>query len=206
MENKTIPINVYAESTPNPATMKFVANKLLIDNGATVEYTDPDGDIDSPLAQRLMNFPFVEGIFMASNFVAVSKADMVEWDDVLLDLREYITEYLSMGNPVFNAPPKNTQHQASNEDGEQEFIPLEATPANAQEEQIINLLEEYIRPAVEGDGGAIHFKSFADGKLTVVLRGACSGCPSSMVTLKAGIEALFQRMMPEVQEVVAEEL
>ena len=204
MSDNPIPVSVYAEMTPNPATMKFVASKLLIDNGATVEYTDPDGQIDSPLAARLFNFPFVSGVFMASNFVTLTKNDLVEWDDVTLELREYITNYLKSGQKVFNTMPTHTQHAAAST-SEETFVPLEATPQNEQEERIINILEEYIRPAVEGDGGAIHFKSFEEGRLNVVLRGACSGCPSSMVTLKNGIEALFHRMMPEVQEVVAEE-
>ncbi|MGD1844129.1 MAG: NifU family protein [Salibacteraceae bacterium] len=192
--------------TPNPSTMKFVADKLLVENGATVEYTDPDQPMDSPLAQRLFNFPFISGIFIASNFITLTKNDLVEWEDIMLEVREYITQYLVSGKAVFNQQPSTTQHASSQE--EENFIPLESTPANAREEKIVNILEEYIRPAVEGDGGAIHFKSFEveTGVLTVVLRGACSGCPSSTVTLKQGIQGLFNQMMPEVKEVVAEEL
>jgi len=207
METKRLPIQVYAESTPNPATMKFVADKLLIENGATADYTSPEACEASPLAARLFTFPFVTGVFIASNFVTVTKNDAVDWMEITGDLREYITNYIASGHPVFKEQPTTTQHSGSGENGE-EFIPLDAKPQNDQEAQIINLLEEYIRPAVEGDGGAIHFKSFdaGTGVLTVVLRGACSGCPSSSVTLKAGIAGLFQRMMPEVTEVVAEEL
>lgn len=206
MSTQKVPVSVYAEMTPNPATMKFVADQLLIENGATVEYTDPDGPMDSPLAQRLFNFPFVSGIFVASNFITITKNDMVDWNDITIEVREYITQYLLSGQPVFNKQPETTQHASSSET--EDFIPLESTPANEQEEKIVNILEEYIRPAVEGDGGAIHFKSFEEeeGRLTVILRGACSGCPSSTITLKQGIQGLFQRMMPEVKEVVAEEL
>ncbi|MEM9022752.1 MAG: NifU family protein [Bacteroidota bacterium] len=205
MEKTMVPTHVYAESTPNPATMKFVANQLLIENGATVEYTDAAATANAPLAARLFSFPFVTGVFIASNFVTITKVESVDWYDVTLELREYITNFLQAGNEVFLKAPEHTQHAASDA-AEETFIPLDAQPANSQEEQIINILEEYVRPAVEGDGGAIHFKSFDNGILTVTLRGACSGCPSSMVTLKSGIEGLFQRMMPEVQEVVAEEL
>ena len=205
METKRLPIQVYAESTPNPATMKFVADKLLIENGATAEYTDPNNCDASPLAARLFTFPFVTGVFIASNFVTVTKNDAVDWMEITGDLREYITNYIATDQPIFKQQPTTTQHSSSG-DGDDEFIPLDAKPKNDQEAQIINILEEYVRPAVEGDGGAIHFKSFEEGTLTVVLRGACSGCPSSSVTLKAGIAGLFQRMMPEVKEVVAEEL
>lgn len=207
MSTTQIPVSVYAEMTPNPATMKFVASKLLIDNGATVEYTDPDETSNSPMAARLFNFPFVSGVFIASNFVTVTKNDLVEWDDVTLELREFVTEYLKSGQSVFNEKPSLTQHETTDsQDGTADFVPLDATPADEREEKIINILEEYIRPAVESDGGAIHFKSFNEGTLTVTLRGSCSGCPSSSITLKNGIQALFERMMPEVTAVEAEEL
>lgn len=210
METKKIPYIVYAESTPNPATMKYVANKLLIENGATVEYADPDFAANCPLAQELFNFPFVDNIFIAGNFITITKTNVIEWEDVNLELREFILNYLSSGKPVFNQAPTQTQHASTTTVASEqpEFLSIDAQPANATEEQIINLLEEYIRPAVESDGGAIHFKSFNEesGKLTVTLRGACSGCPSSSITLKNGIQALFQRMMPQVTEVVAEEL
>lgn len=204
MPNQEIPWIIYAESTPNPASMKFVANRLLVTSAATVEFTDPKETTNSPLAAALFNFPFVNGIFMAGNFVTVSKNNIVDWDDILFEVRQFITEYLNAGKQIFQEQPQQTQH-ANSQDATQ-FIGLDSKPQNAKEEQIINLLEEYVRPAVEGDGGAIHFKSFNEGILTVTLRGSCSGCPSSMITLKAGIQGLFQRMMPEVKEVVAEEL
>lgn len=209
METKKIPYIVYAESTPNPATMKYVANKLLIENGATVEYSDPDFATECPLAIELFNFPFVDNIFISGNFITITKTNVIEWEDVNLELREFILNYLNSGKTVFTTAPTQTQHASTTVASEQPtFLSLDAQPANATEEQIINLLEEYIRPAVESDGGAIHFKSFEEesGKLTVTLRGACSGCPSSSITLKNGIQSLFQRMMPQVTEVVAEEL
>ncbi len=221
MEIKTIPITVYAESTPNPATMKFVCNKLLIENGATIEYTSPEAAKESELASQIFNFPFVTGIFIAGNFISVTKNNIVEWMDVTLDLREYIKEYLTSGKTVIKSQGSGvrspeTGHPASGGMSQ----PLRQPTSNAElvselrtpnseltqiEQRIIELLEEYIRPAVEQDGGAIHFKSFESGVLKVVLRGSCSGCPSSTVTLKSGIQGLFARMLPEVTEVVAEE-
>lgn len=207
MNNKKLaPITIYAESTPNPATMKFVANKILINYGATIEYHSAEECEEAPLARVLFTFPFVKSLFFASNFVTITKTDMVEWDDVVLEVREYLINYLQADQPVFTKPPKKTQHETTNKDTqEKEKIALTATPEDEQEEKIINLLEEYVRPAVEGDGGAIHFKSFQDGTLTLKLSGACSGCPSSTATLQGGIKNLFSRYMPEVKEVVAED-
>tara|TARA_Y100000782_G_C10185986_1_gene266584 strand:- start:5762 stop:6388 length:627 start_codon:yes stop_codon:yes gene_type:complete len=203
---KVIPVTIYAESTPNPATMKFVANKLLIKYGATIEYFSEDECEEAPLARVLFSFPFVKSIFFANNFITITKNDFIEWDDVILEVREYLTNYLQADQPIFTKPPKKTQHDTINKDTQEvEQISITATPEDEQEEKIINLLEEYVRPAVEGDGGAIHFKSFKDGILTLKLSGACSGCPSSTATLQGGIKNLFDRFMPEVKEVVAEE-
>ena len=203
---KLAPITIYAESTPNPGTMKFVANKVLINYGATIEYHGAEECDEAPLAKVLFTFPFVKSVFFASNFVTITKTDGIEWDDVVLELREYLINYLQADQPIFTKPPKKTQHVTTNkETKEQEQISITATPENEQEEKIINLLEEYVRPAVEGDGGAIHFKSFESGTLTLKLSGACSGCPSSTATLQGGIKNLFSRFMPEVKEVVAED-
>ena len=199
-----VPINIYAESTPNPHVMKFVANKMLVPYGAVAEYKDPSECQEAPLARVLFSFPFVQGVFMSSNFVSVTKIESIEWEDVLKELRMYITDYLTADRPVFTKPPKSSGHVFEDEKGEETPIKITATPENEQEEKIINLLEEYVRPAVESDGGAIHFKSFKNGVLTLKLSGACNGCPSSMQTLKGGIQNLFERFMPEVKDVVAE--
>lgn len=206
METQKIPVAVYAESTPNPATMKFVANKLLIGNGATIEYTSSQAAKDSPLASQLFNFPFVTGVFIAGNFITVAKNNLVEWMDVTLDLREFIKDFLSSGKEVISAS-LTTENNENAKTVISELTPGQDAerPRTEIEHRIVELLEEYIRPAVEQDGGAIHFKSFENGTLKVVLRGACSGCPSSTVTLKAGIQGLFQRMLPEVKAVEAEE-
>ena len=202
METTKIPVTVYAEMTPNPATMKFVANRILVENGAVVEYTDPEKANDSPLAAKIFNFPFVEEIFIAGNFISVTKNDLVAWEDITLDLREYVLDYLSQGKPVFSEEPTlNNIHDSSQTiTNEQQVL-----PQNEVEEKIIEIVEEYVRPAVEQDGGAIHFKAYKNGTLSVVLKGACSGCPSSTVTLKSGIQQLFNRMLPEVKNVIAEE-
>lgn len=202
METPRIPVSIYAESTPNPASMKFVANKLLIANGAVVEYTSPEAAVESPLASRLFNFPFVTGVFIAGNFITITRNNQVEWADITLELREFIKEYLSSGKEVtgkISDLPKEEKEKTSFTSEE------EVKPETEIEKRIAELLEEYIRPAVEQDGGAIHFRSFENGTLKVALRGSCSGCPSSAITLKAGIEGLFRRMLPEVKEVVAEE-
>ena len=154
------------------------------------------------MAARLFTFPFVTGVFVAKNFITITKNDTVEWIEITNEMREYLINYLTAGYPVFNKKP---QTQAGN--GETETASnIPPVPQNQQEERITEILQEYIRPAVESDGGAIDFKKFEEGKLTVTLRGACSGCPSSTITLKNGIEQLFKRMMPEVKEVLAEEL
>ena len=189
-------VTIYAESTPNPAAMKFVANSFLLKEGS-VEYLNILEARNSPLAQKLFAFDGVASVFIAANFVTINKKPKYDWYDLMPILREFIKGYIESGVKVFAGP----SGQKADEKIEQ------TTTTNKVESKIIEMLDEYVKPAVEGDGGAIHFKSFDenDGKLTLVLKGACSGCPSSMVTLKAGIERLLKQYIPEVQEVVAEE-
>jgi Fe-S cluster biogenesis protein NfuA len=198
IETRTI-YTVYAESTPNPTTMKFVANRILLEHGLA-EYTSMEDAKGSPMALALFKFPFVNGVFIQSNFITVLKSDMVSWQDVVLELREFVRDFLNDGGIVIAELPDMstvTQEQAS-------VMAGHAEPASELEEQIITILEEEIRPAVAQDGGNITFKGFKDGVVSVVLRGACSGCPSSTVTLKNGIEALLKNRLPgEVTEVVA---
>ena len=199
METITHITTVYAESTPNPAAMKFVANRNLIE-GTPLDFTDKSQTKVSPLASKLFSFPFVTGVFMANNFITISKTNTVEWEDILLDVREFLKDYLSQNLPVLQAQVVTEKAAiVSNATAVEEKLTSETDIKIAQ------ILDEYIRPAVEGDGGAITFKSFKNGVVTVVLQGACSGCPSSTFTLKAGIEGLLKRLMPEVNEVVAEE-
>lgn len=203
MSEKAIPYMIYAEVTPNPSTMKFVANHLLSKYGRVFEFKNEDSAAPSPLAQQLFSFPFVTGVFIAQNFITVSKMDGVEWEDIMLEMREYLSDYLNAGQPILrdDIKPESVEEISEIAVGQTDHKKAEGPI----EEKIVEILDEYVRPAVEGDGGAIHFKSYNDGKLSVVLKGACSGCPSSTVTLKAGIQSLFDRMLPEVKEVIAEE-
>lgn len=200
------PIIIYAESTPNPSSMKFVANQLLVQDGATAQYLSRAEAGGAPLAQKLFEFPFVKAVFLASNFVTVSKTDAIQWEEVTQELRDFIRVYLNDGKPVITELQKQEVAVDNTFTTKKEVFTEHAAPANETEVKIVEILELYIRPAVEGDGGSITFKNYTDGIVTVQLRGACSGCPSSTITLKAGIEGLLKRMIAEVKEVVAEQV
>ncbi len=181
-------INVYTESTPNPATMKFIVNKLLI-NGS-VDFATKESAEKSPFAKELYKFSFVNGVFFASNFVTVTKFENDSWEDLVPILKEFV-------KGAVESELKVAEEDHGHDDN------FEGTETEVKIQQI---LADYVRPAVEQDGGAIAYKSYEDGVVTVELRGSCSGCPSSTVTLKAGIENLLKRMVPEVTEVVSEAL
>ncbi|MBX2979716.1 MAG: NifU family protein [Flavobacteriales bacterium] len=199
---KRPPVSVYAEMTPNPASMRYVSSRLLIQDGRLLEFRTPEEPVGvSPLAEHIFNLPFVTAVFVSNNFITVTKNNAVDWDLVQLELREYIQEYLNTdGRVVYEDAPAQALADAN------ERASTHADAKSPEDEKIIRVLEEYIRPAVEGDGGHIAFKSFNEGIVTVSLRGSCSGCPSSMVTLKQGIENLLKHEVPGVREVVAEEL
>jgi Fe-S cluster biogenesis protein NfuA len=200
------PVIIYAESTPNPASMKFVANQLLLTEGATAQYLSKSETKGAPLAAKLFEFPFVKSVFFASNFVTVLKTDAVQWEDITLELREFIRAYINDGKPVITELPTTEVPVDNTFTAKKQVFTEHAVPTTEIEVKIVEILEQYIRPAVEGDGGSITFKGYADGIVTVQLRGSCSGCPSSTITLKAGIEGLLKRMIPEVKEVVSESL
>ncbi|MFN5415517.1 MAG: NifU family protein [Flavobacteriia bacterium] len=194
-----VPVTIYAEMTPNPSTMKFVANKYLLISGESVEFTSmAEAKGYSPLAEELFKFPFVKGVFMAANFVTVTKNDSLSWDYINMELREFIKNWIADGKDVLIQMPAPKPIE------EKETKELKNYTPSEFDEAIVALLDEYVRPAVENDGGAIDFRSFEDGVVTVALRGACSGCPSSTATLKGGIENLLKSHLPEVKEVVAE--
>ena len=200
-ENK-VPTTVYAESTPNPGVMKFVVNRAII-QGDSLEFMNIDEAKNAPLANKLFHFPFVKEVFIAKNFVSLTKYDLMEWEDVVMEIREFIREYLADGGVVI----EEVQEAGSKEDVQdavqqpEEIIPEELGEI---ETRIVEILEEYVAPAVESDGGNIKFISYEDGKVSVLLQGACSGCPSSTVTLKQGIESMLKEMLPTlVNEVVA---
>jgi Fe-S cluster biogenesis protein NfuA len=204
MKEKLAPYTVYAEMTPNPNTMKFVANRWLVTNDKSYEIlADQRVGGPSPLAEKLFAFPFINGVFIAGNFITITKSDSIEWESVVMELRDFITATLNEeGNVVireeFIKPEENLQ---DGNEGKQEKTSSE--PLTEIEKKIVEILDEYIRPAVENDGGAIEFDSYKEGVVQVVLKGSCSGCPSSTVTLKQGIESLLKNMLPEVKEVVA---
>ena len=207
MSESKVPVTVYSEVTPNPAVMKFVADKMLIASGEVAEYLSIDSTKgSSTIAEALFQFPFVEGVFIARNFLAITKNETISWDLIHSEVRSFITEFLQTNEVVVQSIPQMSAREMESEiKGEKIEISIEPEINTELDQMIVTLLEEYVRPAVESDGGAIHFKSFNEenGQVTVVLKGACSGCPSSTATLKGGIETLLKSHLPEVNEVVA---
>ncbi|MDO8999478.1 MAG: NifU family protein [Bacteroidota bacterium] len=207
MNLQEIPYIIYVEETPNPSSVKFVANKLLLVSGATAEYKNASETADAPIAQKIFQFPFVKSIFIASNFITITKHDEVIWEEVRDEIRVFITDYLNKGNAIINKLPEKLVPKDSSFKETISINTQHVPPSNDVENKIIEILEQYIRPAVESDGGLITFKELKDGIVTVQMRGSCSGCPSSTLTLKAGIEALLKRLLPDdVKEVVSEAL
>ncbi len=196
-----IPIIVYAEMTPNPATMKFVANKLLLLEDDAVEFSSVQSAKGySPIAEALLAFPFVTSVFITANFITITKTDNVDWDFIVMELRDFVSGWLKDGKEVLVKMPE--EHSAQDPD-ETKRVERPVFEPTEYDKQIVALLNEYVRPAVENDGGAIDFVGFKDGIVTLEMRGSCSGCPSSSMTLKGGIEQLLKANMPQVTEVVA---
>jgi NFU1 iron-sulfur cluster scaffold homolog, mitochondrial len=191
---------IYTELSPNPNSMKFVLNYELVPDGLSFDYTDMNSarssEKASPLAADCFQFSFVQRVFMASNFITITKDDDTEWEEVLGDFKKFLKIYFDDENPVFA----------------QETIDNNTLIVDANDSEAVGkikaALDQYVRPAVESDGGAINFANFDEetGRVTVVLQGSCSGCPSASITLKDGIERLLTNMVPEVKEVVAEAL
>lgn len=194
------PVSIYAEASPNPESMKFVLNTQFLSEGVSVDYPNLEAATNSPLAQELFNFDYVGRVFIAANFVTITKTTEHQWAHLIPELRGFLKSYVESGGPIFLVDPAAEQKAAQE---------VAANGSHSEQDQqtsqkIIDLLENYVRPAVEQDGGNITFKSYQDGIVTVNLQGSCSGCPSATVTLKSGIENLLKRMVPEVKEVVAE--
>ncbi len=186
-------VSIYTEMTPNPETMKFVANKLLYP-GKSIDFPEEKTAAASPLAQELFSFPFVKGVFIASNFVTITKTVETPWEEITSTMRQFLKDYLESDKSVI-------LDELIEEKKETNTINSDDTDVV---KRIKEMLENYVKPAVEMDGGAISYVNYEDGKVTLLLQGSCSGCPSSMITLKAGIEGMMKRMIPEVNEVVAE--
>lgn len=201
------PVTIYAESTPNPATMKFVADVMLIKDGQTAEFlSQSSAQGHCTLAAELFNFPFVKGVFIASNFITITKSDALQWEYVSNELQAFMVDFVKENEVIVEKVPLSASIESSQDASPNSELNKKAPVIKTEADQlIVDLLEEYVTPAVESDGGAIHFQSFDDttGTVTVVLKGSCSGCPSSTATLKGGIESLLKSHMPEVQEVVA---
>lgn len=196
---KIVPITIYAESTPNPEVMKFVANKRLVESGK-YEFRNAEEAKHAPIAQALFGFPFISQVFITSNYISISKFNVISWEEVTLELREFIKKYIEEGNEVILAEAMEEQSEMK-DITEQEYNSLAE-----DERKIVSIIKEYIEPAVNSDGGHIAFKSFDRERKTVevVLHGACSGCPSATHTLKGGIESILKKFMPnEVAHVEA---
>jgi Fe-S cluster biogenesis protein NfuA len=195
--SKKIPVEVYAEVTPNPSVLKFVANKKLVD--ADVEYKNIEEAKNSPLATELFNFPFTKEVFISENYVSVTKFDVVEWAEITVEIRSFIQQFISNGKTIVTAyAEKKAEESTSNN--------VSIDNLDDVSLQIIGILDEYIRPAVAADGGNILFQSYNAPTKTVnvILQGACSGCPSSTITLKNGIENMLKQLIPgKIEEVVA---
>ncbi|MBT6326051.1 MAG: NifU family protein [Bdellovibrionales bacterium] len=185
--SKKNPITIYAESTPNPEVLKFVANRTLANT--MYEFKNKNETVFAPLANELFNFPFVKEVFMNTNYISITKKNNYTWQEFSNELREFIRNYIEDNKTIFKDEILQKQEQTNQLTEDRDYSEIE--------KEIISILNEYIRPAVEGDGGNIAFDSYnIDTKtVKVILQGACSGCPSSTVTLKNGIENMLREML-----------
>lgn len=185
---KKIPVTVYAESTPNPSVMKFVANKMLVQG--VFEFKSIEDASTAPIAAALFQFPFVKEVFLDTNYISINKKEEVEWETIVMEIREFIRAYIEDGKTIISSagPAQETLSSSA--------TPLEELDETSQE--IVKIIEDYIKPAVASDGGNILFDNYnnEDKSVQVVLQGACSGCPSSTITLKNGIETMLKEMLP----------
>ena len=194
-------ISVYAEQNPNPESMKFVVNAAMLPEAASVDYPNQAAAKASPFALELFKLGYVSRLFIATNFVTVTKNTLDRtWSELIPQIRVVIKNFLESDQPLFTENPLAVEEKitAAETDAPQSAEDIEIS------QKVVELLENYVRPAVEQDGGNITFRSYNDGVVTVLLQGSCSGCPSSTITLKSGIENLLKRMVPQVKEVVAE--
>jgi len=186
---KKVPVTVYAESTPNPVVMKFVANKPLAEG--TFEFKSIDDTVHAPLAKELFGFPFVKEVFISANYVSIAKYNVADWQEITMELREFIRAYIENGKTVLNDEilSENVKKEAVLSEKREDLTEID--------KEIISILDEYVKPAVASDGGHIAFESFDESTKTVrvILQGACSGCPSSTITLKNGIETMLKEML-----------
>ena len=193
------PVMLYTEETPNPESLKYVTNRLLYRGIA--EFKEKDMAVEwSPMANTLMELPYVRSVYFNNNYVTITKEFNYEWTDVMLKLKEFVKNYLENGGEVVKEGFAEHAEQIAAASNAVQFTGEGGEIAK----KVKDLIDMYVKPAVEGDGGNIEFKAFENGKVYVTMQGSCSGCPSSSVTLKAGIEGMLKRMVPEVTEVVQE--
>jgi Fe-S cluster biogenesis protein NfuA len=201
METTKVPITIYAEVTPNPSVMKFVANKMLVE-GEALEFRNIEEARPSPLAYQLFHFPFIREIFISCNFIALTKFDVIDWEEVTLELREFIRNWLHEGRDLID---ENALKAAQNTEDSEEAVVSIGAPAielpnldslGDIEKRIVDILDDYVAPAVAQDGGQIRFAGYKDKVVQVLLQGACNGCPSSTATLQQGIKNILQKMLP----------
>ena len=198
MDEKKIAVNIYAENTPNAAAMKFVSDYRLMEKDYNLEFANAQEAMNvSPLASKIFEFPFVKSVHIKPTFITIIKNDLAQWEDVAMHMRELIRDFIRNGIPALNSeediPTKEKEH-------------IEIVPETDDDmsKKIMEILDTYVKPAVESDGGTIQFKSFKDGVVNVALGGSCNGCPSTTVTLKGGVERLLTQMLPgQIKEVVS---
>lgn len=194
------PVMLYTEQTPNPESLKFVTNRILYQGTADFR-TEELAKEWSPIAAALFDLPYVKAVYLCNNYITVTKEFNFAWEDIMLKLKEFIKAYVQEGKKIMNDGFEEAMAKIEAEKGvEYQYTGDEAEIVK----KIKELIDTYVKPAVEMDGGNIEFKSFDKGIVAVILQGSCSGCPSSTVTLKSGIEGMLKRMVPEVTEVVAE--
>ena len=190
---------LYTEQTPNPETLKFVMNRIIYKGIADFKNAEQAYNW-SPFASALFDFPFVKGVYLCNNFVTITKESEMEWNDIMLELKEYIKSYVADSKPIILEGYQEYLDQHEKDNPVMQYNEADAELVK----RIKDLIETYVKPAVEMDGGNIEFKAYDQGIVYVIMQGSCSGCPSSTVTLKAGIEGMLKRMIPEVKEVVSE--
>lgn len=185
--NKISPTTVYAESTPNPNVMKFVVNKKIVKG--VYEFKNVDETTNAPIAKSLFGFSFIKEVFLDFNFISVTQNSDSNWEENVMDVREFIRSYIQDGNTLIN---EDLFEQT------QDSIELDLNNMDDVSKEIIDIIEKHVKPAVASDGGNIVFQSYDQEtkNVNVILQGACSGCPSSTVTLKSGIENMLKEMLP----------
>ncbi|MCC6816142.1 MAG: NifU family protein [Saprospiraceae bacterium] len=199
VSHKLPQILIYTEQTPNPESLKFVCNRMLYQGLA--DFKDETTAIEwSPLAKELFQLEAVKGVYISNNFITITKKPEFDWHEQMIPLKEFIKNYIELGKGIVEEGYQSFIESIQSEKLSESYSEQDLEVVK----KIREIIEHYVKPAVEMDGGNIEFKSYHDGVVTVIMQGSCSGCPSSTVTLKSGIEGLMKRMLPLVKEVVAE--